>query len=1846
MPENRLRVSNVSSDSDIIMDCSHEDMACFPSTADKRFLDFIATVKETTETVDKDKEFNFHRKLIQTSEGSRPPTPPTPPRSSSSSPEPSEPSESSELSTVAAEDELDRCQGFLRSLHGWSEVNTGHHLEVAPGTCEWHVDNYELKAWKVGNVREGTMIFQGRAGQGKTHLAKAISNHFQKEDPSAVVLSFFCTSNDKRPAIWEYFTWALIHRSPAAHTAIPQQYLLRDEESGLLSLSAFSQIWTALRDTISQQPTYLIIDGPEVCGEEFFQEFISALGTLQRKHMYQTEPPEPSPLKVLLMCRATPAVEQACQSLTYSTVPEDMASQDISDYTDARLHRLLRERTDVEPQWSQSTIDYIKTASKGFWPFAIYAIETIENSFLSNQQHLIIMDTREHMPEGMQRWIESREVIRSSLLSVNNDWRTRAIATFIASNSEDSLFNYKVMRDILRGLGPKDEVNAFDFPKYLKGKWSEMLYTREVLYSHEGCFYFVHRSVRHYVRNLLTRQQRHLNMAFMCLHYLLRDSFKNRLPLSQSDREASRQQVLAEYPFYQYAASEWGCHLRDSGDLALEILPLLQRFLDLSCSQFKTWCDWRDWSMEDASDPDPLQDPLIIVLVQMGCVEILRALLSAPPDRRALPWGLAARSLLRREALDGKIILGSLIPNDWTVVTNSVGESLLTISIISKQTETTKFILEQDPDVNARSRAGVTPLWAMFHPLDGKHDPVDEDLLEELLQRGADPNTCDSVDGMTPLHAASRDGDAAAVRMLLSYGALVDVANIQGVSPLESAWAHDHPDVFRELVGAGADVDTWWTNGQSPLAACIASAQLDIFNILLPLADVNQMGRDRMAPIHKAIAEYESAGVKSFRLEFLQLLVSRPDLDLDLVEQSWGSRQKGRGENALATAILDGNSAAVGILLARGADPRRFPGMAATPLCYAAEYGQLEVAELLLAHHSPLNDFGRILPYGTALEAAVRNGWPDIVAALLEQGADATVDDALGSGGLLRIALETDEPEKEMIEMLLKSRPPPAMDSTMEGDDNTNEDHPLHLAVASGDVDLLRLLLEHGAELGRWLEPASYHSPLHEAATQGFEEMCELLLRYEPRLVNAQCAEGIQFGSPLHFACTSGSADVVSFLLEKGAKADQPSFHLNATPLMIACQEGDYDIVRILLEAAPLTVNVPLIDGTTPIYYATSGCDSRILEALLIAGADMSHRNTLGVSAITGGAFDCTTTEKNRELLLAYGMDVNSVGSAAGHTALGTAITDGAPKHVKWLLENGADPLRCRRLPHEPVIWQNALQVALCNPCDEVVDLLLEPQWGLLDHVGDVDPFLGSTLFNGASNREVVPLYGKIFQACESRRQETGEDPMAKVMHQRNFNGWTPLDLALGRTGRATHALPQCAALIIRLIDHFLSLEYQKSLHEELVCEIASNLILQGGYEQEAIALLTHYFSVPVLDREAGVARIVASSCSYCSVCDENVYESFMICRYCGNVRCETCADVLDFLHQHEHEWLAIPLELDADWAPTKHQDMLERVQSELRGAYPEAKLPDAWDNIQDYGQPPSKDAKPASGNESGGNPETAIATEEKAHEGTANIMTSKEGPSDEQSTRKGHEPAAESVNGQEVPVQGEESYIQDEDSGQWEDVEEDDDEEDDVEEEDIQEGDVQEEDVQEDDFPKQAVATEPAETVTLGEAIPEKPAQEQDMQGQDTQGQDTQGQASEKAADVVIAPGEVSPAEIDDRQTLETSLQLATLHAFNLLEIRRPLFTPYLPLCRTVEKAIEAWMPMIKEQRRLVERRNLELEMYPDRLWVESMYVSRGLRQRYLDEKDVQTGLILQDLRYCFEMQHSDEEGNPEAET
>lgn len=263
---------------------------------------------------------------------------------------------------------------------------------------------------------------------------------------------------------------------------------------------------------------------------------------------------------------------------------------------------------------------------------------------------------------------------------------------------------------------------------------------------------------------------------------------------------------------------------------------------------------------------------------------------------------------------------------------------------------------------------------------------------------------------------------------------------------------------------------------------------------------------------------------------------------------------------------------------------------------------------------------------------------------------------------------------------------------------------PLHLAIANGDVEMVRLLLEEGADLS--IPDAAGETALMMAARVGDADIATALLEHDAAL-DQRDPEFRQ--TPLMVAVREGHIEIARLLVERGAhvntqtrKGETPKFRL---PSDNAGSKG----VGIIRGGWPERgMRYPVPGAKTPLLYATRRGDLDMVRLLVTAGANLEQTDANEITPLINAIINKSVASRGGETehfavahyLIEQGADVNAV-DWYGQTPLWAAVDirnldvrgptrdngidrDAALELIQVLLEHGADPnVRIREYPPE-----------------------------------------------------------------------------------------------------------------------------------------------------------------------------------------------------------------------------------------------------------------------------------------------------------------------------------------------------------------------------------------------------------------------------------------------------------------------------------------------------------------------------------------------------------------------------------
>lgn len=250
-------------------------------------------------------------------------------------------------------------------------------------------------------------------------------------------------------------------------------------------------------------------------------------------------------------------------------------------------------------------------------------------------------------------------------------------------------------------------------------------------------------------------------------------------------------------------------------------------------------------------------------------------------------------------------------------------------------------------------------------------------------------------------------------------------------------------------------------------------------------------------------------------------------------------QEENSGDTPLIAAADGKHADVLDLLLSKGAKPDLTDSNGQTALvvaCCAGDAGFQMVNRLLDAGaNSAIAISSESNRGGTALQISATLGANECLKLLLERGASATVS-AVGGTAPLHSAGISGNPQTVAI-LLAAGADVSAI--------NAEKSTPLHFTAASGNTGVAGALIDAGAKTETY--ESGFH-PLMVAAAKGQAEMVRLLLE-RGAYHSAPGEYGGSFTNPLVIAATAGHEQIVRMLLAAGASADEKLPNITALEL-------------------------------------------------------------------------------------------------------------------------------------------------------------------------------------------------------------------------------------------------------------------------------------------------------------------------------------------------------------------------------------------------------------------------------------------------------------------------------------------------------------------------------------------------------------------------------------------------------------------------------------------------------------------------------------------------------------------------
>ncbi|OPB43637.1 hypothetical protein A0O28_0099250 [Trichoderma guizhouense] len=1047
-----------------------------------------------------------------------------------------------------------------------------------PGTGEWLINSEEFQNW-IAKKRQ-ILFCPGIPGAGKTIATSIAVSYlhakFQESHDIGIAylyLNFRRQSEQEPIHILSSILRQLSQMGSKVHDGVKELYKEhKPKKEGNQPTSripptppSLDEIVKTLNKIIeSYSRTYIIIDALDECTDSNLHRTtlmfeIFGLQTRLGVNLFFTS-------------RPVPYIKEDFESRECSTLEIRATDEDMRQYLNSNMSQLpafIFQSPGLEDRIKSSIIE----ASKG-----MLHLDSLRDKISVWQ----VEDALQRLPKGLDAYGQAYNGAMERIRSQKRGFCELANRVLFWITCSTRPLSTLELQHALAVVNDSSALNPRNVPEI--GLMVSVCGGLVAVDEHSDIIRLVHYTVQEYFERTCDTwfPTAQADIAKTCITYLSFNIFKaSANPTDEVSEAESHSDIL-----YDYAACNWGHHVRISSDPDVNLLAVA--FLESEASA-STWKQAMQIYKENSMryDQEFQNNVGLHIAAYFGLIDPMEALLEKhDPDSQVAKWSpIHWASLEGHDAAVNLLLKNDANPNGW-----DREYSPLHLAVRNDHTAVVRLLLE------GAANPGYQNLDNYFKHA-SKTGNVD---MAKLLFRWCGPNDC------YLLHIAARNGHEAMVQLLLDEGFGLESRDEEGDTPLQDAAANGHEAVVKLLLQKGANLDIKNKNGDTPLLMAVENSHEAVTKLLLEKS--------------------ANKGAEASSLDKL-LIIAAENGDCQIVELLLESGAKpnpeepGADATALYSAAKEGHIEIVKLLLDWDANPRYILKRRLEPktaLHGAAEGGDGAVMRLLLQSGATLgdiNDWGKALnlaavhgyksvvellleegidlnckrddrSQGTPLLSAAKGGNEEIVKLLLEKGADLKDYDTDGPTPLAQAA---DGGYKAVVKLLLEHSADPDAG-------RVKDLRPLAAAAQNGHGAVVRLLLEGGAKL----KPSERYGPYDEdllswASDRRYGAVVKLLLDKGAELESKQ-NNGWFTRTPLHYAVHIGYEAMVDQFLKKGANFDAED-GAGRTPLHCAIGRGFDRVVRLLLDAGA-NFDAEDDDGRTPLHCAIERGFDRVRKGM------------------------------------------------------------------------------------------------------------------------------------------------------------------------------------------------------------------------------------------------------------------------------------------------------------------------------------------------------------------------------------------------------------------------------------------------------------------------------------------------------------------------------------------------------------------------------------------------------------------------------------------------------------------------
>ncbi|KAL9581392.1 MAG: hypothetical protein Q9212_003923 [Teloschistes hypoglaucus] len=640
-------------------------------------------------------------------------------------------------------------------------------------TGNWILKEQYFTAWVNGE--SNTLCCEGIPGAGKTIMAAIVVDHLKRQPylgfdtkratgssiglPNSSITCIYCNYKERSTQTAENLVGSVVKQLAEYYpkTLFPmvsELYQARKIAHERLSLADCVSLLGSMLQCFRQN--YIVVDALDECAADVKDELMNSLESLQPA----------CGLKIMVTLRPDTTIVSLDPAAT-KFLEIRAQDADIRKYLTARIASERRSFTTIRGKADMValTIDTILKRSQGMFLLARLHL----NSVAVSPSIAILKTTLRTLPQQLNATYDEA-MLR---LEDQHDELAKLAKKVLAG----LLYTTRSLRvlELQHALAADSTTGTQGVDEEHIVRVEDMVYSCAglVTWDHETkVIRIVHYSTQEYLtaNRLRYFPNGHYDIARICLKYLVSDLF------AEVRCSTSSQMTLLkeEHPFLDYAAGNWGHHVRESGRDA-DLLPRILDFMSMTSN--------------------------LTVATQVAC-----------PDFIYHPWSSYSFDLRPRSpilpplqvaAYFGLVDAGVALIEKGADVNESAVRGVGTLGIACQRGfgDFVRLLLDRKADVHEAQRHGITSL----HRAASQNHPQ---VVELLLQHEKSIVDARNIYGKTALHDAAERGFADVVRVLLKYGANPTPRSNSSDTPLSGAANFGDISTARLLLEAGVPVDS------------------------------------------------------------------------------------------------------------------------------------------------------------------------------------------------------------------------------------------------------------------------------------------------------------------------------------------------------------------------------------------------------------------------------------------------------------------------------------------------------------------------------------------------------------------------------------------------------------------------------------------------------------------------------------------------------------------------------------------------------------------------------------------------------------------------------------------------------------------------------------------------------------------------------------------------------------------------------------------------------------------------------------------------------------------------------